>query len=247
MSRKLEGLVALVTGGSRGIGAAIAKRLAAEGATVAINYARSEGAARDVAGTIAGEGGRAEVFRADLGVEAEAERLVREVVQRFGRLDIVVNNAAAFEMAPLAEVDGAAARRVYDLNVFGLLGVTRAALPHLPKGRGRVINISSIAGKGAAAAGSVYWSSKSAVDSITRSLAAELGPRGITVNAVAPGLTETDMAPKDEAFRSGFIAQTPLGRIGHPEDIAGPVAFLASEDAAWITRHVLDVSGGLRV
>ena len=246
MAGRLDGLVALVTGGSRGIGAGIAKRLASEGATVAVNYARSEGAAKDVVGTIEAAGGRAAAFKADVSDEADAARLVAEVVAAFGRIDVLVNNAGVFEMAPLEQSDRAFAQRQFDVNVFGLLSVTRAALPHLTEGRGRVINISSVVGDGQAAGGSVYWATKAAVNSITRSLAIELGPRGITVNSVSPGLTETDMVAGADEMIGMMVAQTPLGRLGTPDDIAGPVVFLASDDAAWVTGQALHASGGLR-
>ncbi|MFG0242183.1 MAG: SDR family NAD(P)-dependent oxidoreductase [Phycisphaerales bacterium JB054] len=251
MAGRLEGKVALVTGGSRGIGAAVAKRLASEGATVAVNYARNESAAGEVVGAITSAGGRARAFGADVSTESGAEQLVADVVGELGALDIVVNNAGVFEMGPLQEVDREAVRRVFELNVFGVLSVTRAALAHLPDGTnggpgGRVINISSVVGDGQAAGGSVYWASKAAVNSITRSLAEELGPRGITVNAVSPGITETDMTAGADEMIAQMVAQTPLGRAGRPEDMAGPVAFLASDDAGWVTGQVLHSSGGLR-
>lgn len=251
MAGRLDGRVALVTGGSRGIGAAIAKRLASEGATVAVNYSRSASAAEEVVGAITSAGGRARAFGADVSTEDGAESLVADVVGAFGGLDIVVNNAGVFAMAPLEDVDRESARRVFELNVFGVLSVTRAALKHLPDGGagrpgGRVINISSIVGDGQAAGGSVYWASKAAVNSITRSLAEELGPRGITVNAVSPGITETDMTAGADEMIEQMVSQTPLGRVGQPEDMAGPVAFLASDDAGWVTGQVLHASGGLR-
>jgi 3-oxoacyl-[acyl-carrier protein] reductase len=243
--RPLEGKVAVVTGGSRGIGAAIARRLAADGAKVVVNYAAAKDAAETVAREIQADSGEAVVVQGDVAKPGSAEKIKEAALKAFGKIDILVNNAGVFEMAPLAETTPERVARLFSVNVFGLFEMTRAAADLLPEG-GRIINVSSIAGRAALPGFSAYCATKAAVDSITRCLAAELGPKGITVNAVAPGTTETDMLPKDPQFVETFIAKTPLGRLGQADDVADLVAFLASEDARWVTGQVIDVSGGLR-
>lgn len=244
--RKLEGSVALVTGSARGIGAAIAERLAADGASVVVNYVKAQPEAESVAERARRAGVRAVVMKADIGDPAQAERLVDETVKQLGRLDIVVNNAVVVEKAPLGAIDVTRARASLATNVEGVIATVQAALAHLPNDRGRVINISSLAATHALPGMTVYTAAKGALDAMTRVWAKELGPRGITVNAVAPGPVETDAmkANADEAARAFFRERTPFGRIGTPADIAHVVAFLASSDARWVTGQVLAATGG---
>lgn len=242
----LNGKVALVTGSARGIGAAIATRLARDGAAVMVNYARSAQAAEHVAESIRASGGRTSITRADVGIAAEALALVRRTVSELGRLDIVVNNAAMIAPAPFDQVEIDAVSAQFATNVIGPVAIVSEFLRHLPAGGGRVINISSLASQYALPGTSVYSATKGALDALTRVWAHELGPRGVTVNAVSPGPVHTDAAAQfltDEA-RKTFVARTPLGRIGEPDDVAAVVAFLASSDAAWITGHVVAASGG---
>jgi 3-oxoacyl-[acyl-carrier protein] reductase len=247
--QRLQGKVALVTGSSRGIGAAIARRLAADGARVAVNYARGLDAAAQVVIAIKKAGGEAVALAADLSVPEQAERLVAEAAKAFGQLDILVNNAGLYDVKPLDAADATHVRRLFELNVFGLLAASRAALPHLSGRGGRIINISSVVARGSLPANTAYSATKAAVEAITRCLAAELGPKQITVNAVAPGTTATDMlmGGTTEAIRKNMVTATPLRRMGEPDDIADVVAFLASDEARWVTGQVIDASGGLRV
>jgi 3-oxoacyl-[acyl-carrier protein] reductase len=246
---KLAGKVAVVTGASKGIGAAIAKELAKEGASVVVNYASSPQQAGSVVSSIQAEGGKAKAVRADVSKPAEAKQLVDAAVSEFGRLDILVNNAAVYEFLPLHEITETHFDRMFNLNVRGLLFATQAAAGALGDGGGSIINIGSMASLSAPPGGSVYAATKGAVDVITKSLAAELGPRKILVNAVLPGPVETEgaqsMAEWDQ-FKTQLLPRTPLGRVGQPRDIASVVSFLASEDAGWITGQVIPVAGGLR-
>jgi len=244
--RKLEGMVALVTGASRGIGAAIAERLAADGASVVVNYLKARKEAEAVAERVRSAGVRAFVAKADVGDVAQATHLVEEAVKELGRLDIVVNNAVTIDGAALGSIDPARVRASFAANVEGVIAIVQAALEHLPKERGRVINISSLVATHALPGMSVYTATKGAVDAMTRTWARELGPRGITVNAVAPGPVDTDAMKEnaDEAARQLFVQRTPLGRIGMPSDIADVVAFLASSDARWVSGQVLAATGG---
>jgi 3-oxoacyl-[acyl-carrier protein] reductase len=245
--KKLEGKVAVVTGAARGIGAAIAERLAADGATVVVNYAKSGKDAEAVAERVRKAGGKAKAVQADLGVPAQAKALIEAAFKEFGRLDILVNNAGMANFAPLEAIDEAHVRAHFDLNVNGPLFATQAAAARFPKEGGRVINVSSVVATGAMPAMSVYAATKAALEALTRVLAAELGPKGVTVNAVAPGPVATEMAKGflgDPAVKSSLVARTPLGRIGEPSDIAGAVAFLASDDARWVTGQTLRTAGG---
>jgi 3-oxoacyl-[acyl-carrier protein] reductase len=244
--RKLEGKVALVTGSSRGIGAAIAERLAGDGASVAVNYVKAQRDAEAVAERVRRAGVRAIVLQADIGDPAQAARLVHDTVAQLGRLDIVVNNAVIVEKGALGTIDPGRARASFAANVEGVIATVQAAIAHLPDDGGRVINISSLAATHALPEMSVYSATKGALDAMTRVWARELGPKGITVNAVAPGPVDTDAmkANADDATRAFFQQRTPLGRIGAPEDIADVVAFLASRDARWVTGHVLAATGG---
>jgi 3-oxoacyl-[acyl-carrier protein] reductase len=243
--KTLEGKTAIVTGSARGIGAATVERLAADGASVIVNYSRSATEAQSVANRIRSVGGRAEVVQADVGEPTQIDRLVARALAVFGRLDIVVNNAVTVGFAPLSAVDRDTTRGQFATNVHGPLALVQAALPHLPSG-GRIINITSIAQLLPIAGATAYAATKGALDAMTRTWALELGPRGITVNAVAPGPTETDAmkANASEEMKKAMIARTPLGRIGAPADIADVVAFLASPDARWVTGHVLMATGG---
>lgn len=247
----LKGKVAVVTGASKGIGAAIAKRLAANGARVVVNYASSRQGAENVVAEIAKAGGEAIAVGGSVANEADIDQLFAETTKAFGRLDILVNNAGVYGFAPLEQVTAADYKRHYDTNVLGLLLTTKAALPHFPPEGGSVVNISSVVSTLAPAAASVYSSTKGAVDTITKSLAKELGPRKIRVNAINPGLVITEGTQSAGIVNSDFerraIAETPLGRAGQPDDIAAPVAFLASDDARWITGETIFVSGGAAI
>ena len=240
---RLDGKVALVTGASRGIGAAIAERLARDGAAVVVNYARSEHAAHAVVARIVERGGKAIAVKAD--VATAAKQLVDETIRKLGRLDILVNNAISISADPIEDVPDSSFRDHFPTNVEAPLFALRASLPHLRSG-GRVINISSLITNHPLPRHSVYAAAKGALDAMTRVWALELGARGITVNAVSPGPVETDAlrANVNAEMRAHMIARTPLGRIGEPDDIADVVAFLASHDARWITGHVLIAGGG---
>jgi len=248
---KLTGKVAVVTGASKGIGAAIAKQLAADGASVVVNYSSSREGADKVVAEIKKAGGNAIAVGASVAKEAEIATLFAETKQAYGKVDILVNNAGVYAFAPLEQVTAEEYKRQYDTNVLGLLLTTKAALPHFPAEGGSVINISSVASTSAPPMSSVYSSTKGAVDTITKALAKELGPRKIRVNAINPGLVITEgthtagIANGD--FEKQTVATTPLGRAGQPEDIALPVAFLASDDARWITGETIFVSGGAAI
>jgi 3-oxoacyl-[acyl-carrier protein] reductase len=250
MAGKLAGKVAVVTGASKGIGAAIARHLAAEGAAVVANYSSSKAGADRVVGEITGGGGRAVAVQADVAKEADIRRLFAEAVKAFGRLDILVNNAGIYEFAPLEAVTPEHFHKTFDLNVLGLLLATREAVKHFGPAGGTIINISSVVATAAPANTSVYSASKAAVDAVTKALAKELGPRKIRVNSINPGMVETEgvhaagIAESD--LRRQVEAQTPLGRIGQPADIAPAAVFLASADAAWITGETFYISGGNR-
>ena len=246
MSKELNGKVALVTGGSRGIGAAIAKALADDGADVAISYAASADKADAVVKELRKKGVRAEAFRADQANTKEVEGLVEAVVKRFGRLDILVNNAGVFASGPvhdrannLAELE-----RLFAVNVGGVATAVRTAAPLMPDG-GRIISIGSVAGDTSPWPGIAdYSATKGAVAAYTRGWARDLGSRGITVNTVQPGPIDTDMAPQDGEVADGLKARTVIGRYGKPEEVAAAVAFLASPKAAYITGTTLNVDGG---
>jgi 3-oxoacyl-[acyl-carrier protein] reductase len=245
-ARRLFGKVALVTGGSRGIGKAIALRLAAEGATVAVNYNNNKSSAEKVV-ALAGElGVKAEAFKADVSSKEDSKRLIEEVTQSLGRIDILVNNAGVGELKPIDEIDAEHYERLFSVNVEGLINTTFAAVKTMRDG-GRIINISSIAAEGNFTGASVYSATKGAVDTLSRAWAQELGKRGITVNSVAPGFTVTDMLMQGltEELKQFAISRTALGRLGEAEDIADAVAFFASDDSRWVTGQVLRCDGGL--
>lgn len=250
MSQKLQGQVAVVTGASKGIGAAIALELAAEGAAVVVNYSSSQAGADRVVGQIREAGGKAIAVQANLSKDADIRRLFADAVKTFGRLDILVNNAGIYEFAPLESVTAEHFHKQFDLNVLGLILASQEAVKHFGDRGGSIVNISSVVATGRIPNGSVYSGTKATVEAVTRSLAAELGPRKIRVNSVNPGMVETEgvhaagIAESD--FRKQIESQTPLGRIGQPQDIAPAVAFLASPAASWITGETLYISGGNR-
>jgi 3-oxoacyl-[acyl-carrier protein] reductase len=252
MSKKLAGKVAVVTGASKGIGASIARHLAAEGASVVVNYASSREGADKVVAEITKAGGKAIAVGANVSKKEEIARLYAEGKKAFGRLDILVNNAGVYEFAPLGEITAEHFHRQYDLNVLGLLLSAQEAVKHFDSAGGSIINISSVVSTLSPPNSAVYSGTKAAVDSITRALAKELGPRKIRVNSINPGLVDTEgttsagISHADGEFRKQIEAQTPLGRIGQPQDIAPAAVFLASDDSAWITGETLYISGGLR-
>jgi 3-oxoacyl-[acyl-carrier protein] reductase len=247
---KLAGKVAIVTGASKGIGAAIAEELASQGASVAVNYASSKQGADRVVAKIAAAGGKAVAVHANLADPADVPRLFAETKQAFGQVDILVNNAGVYEFAPLAEITPEHYRKQFDLNVLGLILASQEAAKHFGDRGGSIVNISSVVAEAAIPNSTVYSATKAAVNSITKVLAAELGPRKIRVNSVNPGMVETEgthtAGITESDFRKQVEATTPLGRIGQPQDIAPAVAFLASPDAAWITGQTLYISGGNR-
>ena len=244
---RLKNKVAVVTGAAKGIGAAIAKALAAEGAAVVINYSSSKQQADQVVRGIEAGKGKAIAVKADISNRTEAAELFGRVKQVYGRLDVLVNNAAFYEFRPLDTIDKEHFRRQFDVNVLGLLFATQEAVKLMLSG-GSVVNISSVAAITPLTSGSVYCATKAAVDVLTRSLAQELGPRKIRMNSLAPGMTNTERARAggSDEFRKFGVSRTPLGRIGEPEDIAKAAVFLASEESDWITGEVLVAAGGLR-
>ena len=250
MSRKLEGKVAVVTGASKGIGASIALHLAAQGAAVVVNYSSSKDGADRIVGEIKGNGGKAVAVQANLANQADIRRLFAETKKAFGRLDVLVNNAGVYEFKPLEEVTPEHFHKMFDVNVLGLILASQEAAKSFAKEGGSIINIGSVAGTSAPATTSVYSGTKAAVDAVTKALAKELGPRNIRVNAINPGMVLTEgvhaMGIAEGDFRKQVEAQTPLGRIGQPADIAPAAVFLASEDSAWITGETFYISGGYR-
>jgi len=247
---KLQGKVALVTGASKGIGAAIAKELASQGAAVAVNYSGSKDAAERVVAEIKQAGGKAIAVQANVADPDSIGPLVSTVVKNFGPIDILVNNAGIYEFAPLEAVTADHFHKQFNINVLGLLLVTQAAVAQFnPKG-GSIINISSVVKDGAANL-SVYSATKGAVDTITASLAQELGSKKIRVNSLNPGMIETEGAHEAGIVGSDFQkfaeSRTPLGRIGQPKDIATAAALLASEDSGWINGQAIHAAGGFRL
>lgn len=244
--KKLDGKIAVVTGASKGIGASIAKHLAAEGAAVVVNYASSKEGADRVVDEIASAGGKAIAVQANVSQKAEIERLFAQTQQVFGKLDILVNNAGIYEFLTLAEITPEHFHRQYDLNVLGLILTTQEAVKHINPEGGSIVNISSVVSTLSPAGSAVYNSTKSAVDGLTRTFSKELAPRKIRVNSINPGLIET------EGYQSSAIGghsdavalSTPLGRMGQPQDIAPGVVFLASDDSSWMTGETIYITGG---
>jgi 3-oxoacyl-[acyl-carrier protein] reductase len=247
---KLTGKVAVVTGASKGIGAAIAKELAAQGASVVVNYASSKEGAEKVVAEITKAGGKAVAVGGSVAKASEIDKLFAETKKAYGKVDILVNNAGVYAFAPLEAITEEEIDRMFNTNVKGLLLATKAGVALFPPEGGSVINIGSVASEATPPASGVYTGTKGAVDAITRVFAKELGPKKIRVNAVNPGPVAT------EGFKSGgvegsdfekqMVQNTPLGRVGQPDDIGSVVAFLASDDARWITGSLLQVAGGLR-
>lgn len=247
---KLKNKVAVVTGASKGIGAGIAKALAAEGASVVVNYASSKEGADRVVAEIGKAGGKAVAVQGDVSKAADVGRIFAEMRKVFGRLDVLVNNAAIYQFAPLEQITEEHFDRQFDINVKGLLLASQEAVKHFGAEGGSIVNISSTASQATPPGSSVYSATKAAVDAVTHVLAKELGPKKIRVNAINPGPVETE-----GLITAGFLgsdmlkdfqARTPLGRIGQPQDIAPIAVFLASQDSGWLTGETLLASGGLR-
>ena len=246
---KLTGKVAVVTGASKGIGAAIAKSLAAESASVVVNYASSKAGADTVVAAITAAGGKAIAVHGDVSKAAEAKGIIEAAVKNFGRLDILVNNSGVYELAPIETITEEHFHRHFNINVLGLLLATQAAVKYLGEGSS-IINIGSLVSRITPPSSAVYSGTKGAVDAITGVLSRELGPKKIRVNTISPGVVETEGTHSGGFIGSDFekvaIAQTPLGRIGQPGDIASIAVFLASGDSAWLTGEQLVASGGFR-
>ena len=246
---KLSGKVAIVTGASKGIGAAIAKAFAKEGASVVVNYASSRDGADAVVKAITGSGGKAVAVRGDVTKLADTQAIVNAAIENYGKLDIVVNNSGVFEFAPVEAITEEQFHRQFNTNVLGLLLVTQAAIKHLGEGSS-IINISSAVSTLQPPASAVYTGTKGAVDAITGVFSREFGQKKIRVNSINPGMIETEGAHAagfiGSEFQEAAVAQTPLGRIGQPNDVASIAVFLASDDSAWLTGERLSASGGLR-
>ena len=247
---KLTGKVAVVTGASKGIGAAIAERLGSEGASVVVNYASDKAGAERVAKKIEASGGKALVVQANVAKKADVDKLFKQTKDNFGHVDILVNNAGVYEFRPLEQIDEEHYRKIFDLNVLGLLLTTQAGVKNMNGNGGSIINISSVVAITPPAYSAVYSGTKGAVDVVTRTLALELGPRKIRVNSLSPGLTDTEgvrSMETDPSFQAQAIARTPLGRVGTSEDIAAAALFLASDESRWVTGEALPVGGGIRL
>lgn len=246
---KLQGKVAVVSGASKGIGAAIAKVMAAEGASVVLAYASDDDGANTAVEAIRAAGGSAVACRTNVAIESEVQALFHRAVDAFSRVDILVNNAGVYSVQTIEEVTAEEFHRQFDVNVLGTLFMIKEAVKHFGDG-GSIVNIGSVNSVAAQAGMSVYSATKGAIDTITRSLAAELAPRGIRVNTLAPGATETEgiraTGVMGTPFEQYVIDRTPMGRFGQPEEVARVVAFLASDDAAWVTGEWLSASGGFR-
>jgi 3-oxoacyl-[acyl-carrier protein] reductase len=246
---KLTGKVAIVTGASKGIGSAIAKSLASEGASVIVNYASSKAGADAVVRAITNTGGKAVAVRGDVSKATDAQGLIDAAIKNFGRLDILVNNSGVYEFSPIDSFTEEQFHKIFNTNVLGLLLITQAALPHLGEGAS-IINIGSVVSSLTPPNSTVYSGTKGAVDAISEVLAKELGVRKIRVNSINPGMVETEGLHAGGFIGSDLeketVAQTPLGRIGQVADVASVATFLASNDAKWITGELVRVAGGLR-
>jgi len=249
MSQKLEGKVAVVTGASKGIGAEIARQLAAEGASVVVNFASSKAGADKVVADITAKGGKAVAVKGDVSKAAEAQGIIDAAVKNYGRLDVLVNNSGVYEFAAIEAVTEEHFHRQFNINVLGLLFTTQAAVKHLKEG-GSIINIGSVVSRITPPQSAVYSGSKGAVDAITGVLAKELGPRKIRVNAINPGMIETEGTVGagiiGSEWEADTVKQTPLGRGGKPGDIASIAVFLASDDSGWLTGEQFVAAGGIR-
>ena len=247
---KLTNKVAVVTGASKGIGAGIAKALAADGASVVVNYASSKEGADKVVAEIKAKGGKAVAVHGDFSKKEDIGKVFGEVKKTFGRLDTLVNNAGVYAFTPLEQVTDEEFHRIFNLNVLGLLLASKEALKYFGPEGGSIINIGSVVSSLTPPHSSVYTATKGAVDAITQVLAKELGPKNIRVNSINPGMVETEGVHAAGFIGSDFekntIAQTPLGRLGQPEDIATIAAFLASDDSKWLTGELVKAGGGLR-
>jgi len=250
-SGKLSGKVALVTGASKGIGASIAKYLAEEGAAVAVNYSSSKEGADKVVAEITGKGGKAVAVGGSVAKKADIDRIVAETKSALGPIDILVNNAGIYEMLPLEAITEEHFKKQFDINVLGLLLTTQEVVKAFNPAGGSIINIGSVAGEIGMPGSSVYGATKASVDVITKVLSKELGPKGIRVNAINPGMVETEGVHAagfaESEFRKQIEAMTPLGRIGQPEDIAKAAVFLASSDSSWISGELIYIAGGYPV
>ena len=247
---KLHGKVAIVTGTSKGIGAAIAKGMAKAGANVVVNYASDRSGAEKAVAAITAAGGKAVAVKADVSKSADVKELFEQTIRTFGRLDILVNNAGVYRFEPIEAVTEEEFHRIYNTNVLGAILTMQEAIKHFAPEGGAIINIATAGVSSTLPMSSVYTSSKSALVALSSVLAKELGPRNIRVNVVAPGATETEGAHAIGVLGGPMVKQlvdgTPLGRLGQPEDMVGPVVFLASSDAHWVTGEVLFASGGSR-
>ena len=247
---KLSNKVAVVTGASKGIGAAIAKALGGEGASVVVNYSSSKDAADKVVAEIAAAGGKAIAVQGDVSKPADIEGLFAATKKAYGKVDILVNNAGVYQFAPLGQITETSFHQMFDLNVLGLVLTTQEALKLIGDEGASIINISSAVTRLLPPAGSLYTATKASVDAITTIFAKELGSRKIRVNSINPGMIETEGAHAagflGTDFEKGLVAQTPLGRIGQPDDIASVAVFLASDDSKYITGELLNVAGGAR-
>ena len=246
---KLKGKVAVVTGASKGIGAAIAKALAAEGASVVVNYASSKAGADKVVAAITAAGGKAVAVGGDVSKAADAQGLIAAAIKNYGRLDILVNNSGVYEFSPIESVTEESFHRLFNINVLGVLLTTQAAVKHLGEGAS-IINIGSGVSRITPPNSSVYTGTKGALDAITGVLSRELGPRKIRVNTINPGMVETEGTVSGGFIGSDFekelVAQAPLGRTGKVGDIASIASFLASDDSGWLTGEQLLATGGIR-
>jgi len=246
---KLQGKAAVVTGASKGIGAAIAKALAAEGASVVVNYASSKSGADAVVSAITKAGGKAIAVQGDVATAAGAQGVIDAAVKQYGRIDVLVNNSGVYEFASIEDITPEHFHRHFDINVLGLLLTTQAAAKHLDAGSS-IINVSSAVTSMTPPNSAVYTATKGAVDAITGVLAKELGPRRIRVNSINPGMVETEGTHSagfiGSDFEKSYVAQAPLGRVGQPDDVADVAVFLASNDSRWLTGEKLLASGGFR-
>jgi 3-oxoacyl-[acyl-carrier protein] reductase len=246
---KLQGKVAVVTGASKGIGAAIAKAYAAEGATVVVNYASDRSGGERVAAEIEAKGGKAIAVQGDVAKAGDVERLFGITKETYGRVDVVVNNAGVFAFQSLEQVSEAEFHRQFNINVLGSLLVAQQAAKHIGAEGGSIVNLSSVVSESPLPGSAIYSATKGAVDTLSGALALELAPRKIRVNTLAPGGVETEGSRKlgigDSDFGKDIIARTPLGRLGQPDDIAKVAVFLASDDSSWLTGERIQASGGL--